>query len=62
MVQSLMDTCFNVFSINAIYKHIYYGEYTNMSSCLNDVKTFLLTKVKKKEKKKQTLNFFHGMP
>jgi hypothetical protein len=39
-IQSLMDACLNVFCTNAIYKHIYHGEYKTCTSCLNDIKTF----------------------
>jgi len=51
---SLMDTCFNVFCINAIYKHIHYGEYTNMYIMFKH----FCQKNQKKKKKKKKLKFF----
>jgi hypothetical protein len=56
-VESLMDVCINIFCTNAIYKHVHHDEYANMYIMANGVKTFFLTKLGEKQKKKKLYIF-----
>jgi hypothetical protein len=52
-VQFVMDACLNVSCTNAIYKHIYHGEYTNMYVMFKCCQNIFVDKIRKKH-----FNFF----